>query len=86
MKVKVYDSGTTSCRALVHRIQCAITELGGQCVVEQVCDLDLILAAGIEETPAWAIGDEVMTTGILPSLEQIKADLVTHCHKNGGTH
>jgi len=84
MKIRVYDSGCSNCKALVHRIQCAITELGGQCVVEEVHDADAISAAGVDETPAWGIGDDIMSTGIIPSLAQIKADLLTHCQQSGG--
>lgn len=84
MQIKVYNSGSTECAALVHTIQCAITELGGKCELVEIRGAAAIAAAGVRKTPAWGIGDEIMSSGQLPSLNQIKADLLIYCQQHDG--
>lgn len=72
MKVTIYGMGCTKCHQLYDNANMAIEELGLQCELEKVTDFNKIAAQGIMLTPALAIDGNIVSSGNIPSVEEIK--------------
>ena len=72
-KVQILGTGCPKCKQLAENAETAARELGIECEVEKVTDINEIMAFGVMMTPALAVDGEVQSSGKLLSPDQIKA-------------
>ena len=72
MKIQIYGSGCKKCAKLAENAKAAAEELGVECEIEKVQQLDDISAAGVLFTPALGIDGEVKSSGKVLSPDAIK--------------
>ena len=75
MKLQVLGTGCPKCRRLVENAQAAAAQLGLDCEVVKVTDINDIMKFGVMMTPALAVDGVVKAAGKVPSVEEIKAML-----------
>ncbi|MBD3169469.1 MAG: thioredoxin family protein [candidate division Zixibacteria bacterium] len=73
MKLKVLGPGCARCRELFERTQKAVSELGIECELEKVEDINQITSYGVLFTPALVIDEQLKFSGKLPSVEELKS-------------
>ena len=71
-KIQILGPGCQKCKVLASRVEQAARELGLECEIERVTDINAILATGIMSTPALAVDGTVKFYGHVPSLDRIK--------------
>jgi small redox-active disulfide protein 2 len=72
MKIKILGTGCNSCKLLEENVRTAIRELGIDAEVIKVDDFMDIMAFHVAKTPGLVIDDEVITTGRLLSVTEVK--------------
>ena len=72
MKIQILGTGCPKCKQLTEHAQRAVDELGLECEIEKVTEMDKILSFGILMTPGLALDGEVLASGKLLSVEKIK--------------
>lgn len=72
MKIKVLGSGCANCKALEARTLEALDSLGLDAPIEKVTDFPSILAYDVMSTPALVVDDQVVLTGRVPSVEELR--------------
>jgi small redox-active disulfide protein 2 len=72
MKIQILGTGCPKCKQLTEHAQRAVDELGLECEIEKVTQMDEILSFGILMTPGLALDGEVLASGKLLSVEKIK--------------
>lgn len=72
MKIQVLGSGCPKCKTLTERVESAVAELGLDCTVEKVTDINEIIGFGVMVTPGLVVDGEVKSSGKLLSVEDIK--------------
>lgn len=70
--IQVLGPGCPNCQTLARRAEEAVRELGIECEVEKITDINAITGYGIVLTPALVIDGDVKTSGRVLSTEQIK--------------
>jgi small redox-active disulfide protein 2 len=70
--IKILGPGCTKCRTLAANAETAVRELGLDCGVEKVTDINTITSYNVMMTPALVVDDTVKSTGKVLSVEQIK--------------
>ncbi len=70
--IKVLGPGCPKCEELVQRTRQAIDELGIDCTVEKVADIMEITSYGVMMTPALVVDGQVVMSGKVPSLDDLK--------------
>jgi len=75
MKIQILGTGCPKCRKLVESAQAAVRELGFECEVEKVTDINEILGFGVMITPTLVVDGEVKSVGKALSSDQVKAFL-----------
>jgi small redox-active disulfide protein 2 len=70
--VKVLGPGCPKCQELMKQTQQAVTELGLECHLEKVTDIQEIMRFGVMFTPALVVDGAVKVSGKVPSVEDIK--------------
>lgn len=76
MDIKILGTGCTNCRNLEANTRTALAELGLTVEIDKVTDPGEIVAWGVMSTPALVIDDEVVLSGRVPPIAQIKQLLV----------
>lgn len=71
-KIEILGTGCPKCRKLAEQVQHAALELKLECEIEKVEDIQQIIAYGVMMTPALVVDGQVMVTGKVPSLDDIK--------------
>lgn len=71
-RIQVLGPGCQKCKVLAERVTRAVRELGIECEIEKVSDINRIIEFGIMSTPALAVDGTVKSSGHVPSLEKIK--------------
>ena len=71
-EIKVLGPGCPKCHEMMKQTEQAVSELGLECSVEKISDIDKILGYGVMMTPALVVNGEVKVTGKVPSVEDIK--------------
>lgn len=71
-EVKVLGPGCPKCQELMVQTQKAVEELGLECSVEKVTDIQQITSYGVMMTPALVVDGQVKVTGRVPSRDDIK--------------
>jgi len=70
--IAILGPGCSNCQTLAKRAEEAVQELGIECEVKKITDIDVITGYGVMLTPALAIDGEVRMSGKVLSIEQIK--------------
>jgi len=70
--IEVLGPGCANCTLLYERTRQAAQELGLECEVEKVTDLNVILGYRVMSTPALVVDGQVKLTGRVPSVGQLK--------------
>lgn len=71
-KIQILGTGCPKCRKLMKNAEQAVTELGTDCEIEKVTDINEIMSFGVMMTPALVVDGEVKATGKVISPDQIK--------------
>jgi small redox-active disulfide protein 2 len=72
MKIQVLGSGCPKCRTLTERVGEAVAELGLDCEIEKITEINKIVEFGVMVTPGLVIDGDVKSAGKLLSVEEIK--------------
>ena len=75
-RILVLGPGCSKCQLLVSHAEQAAQELGVECVIEKITDLQQIMALGVMMTPALVIDGAVKSVGRVLPVEEIKKLLV----------
>jgi len=71
-KIQILGTGCPKCKKLTENAQAAIAELGLDCDVEKVTDVNEIMKFGVMMTPALAVDGQVKVFGKVASSDEIK--------------
>jgi small redox-active disulfide protein 2 len=72
MTIKVLGPGCMNCKTLERRTIEALQELNIDATVEKVEDYQMIASYGIMRTPGLVINERVVSSGLVPKVEDIK--------------
>ena len=72
MKIQVLGSCCPKCKTLAERVDSAVAELGLECEVEKVTEINKIIEFGVMMTPGLVIDGDVKSAGKLLSVDEIK--------------
>jgi small redox-active disulfide protein 2 len=72
MKIEVLGPGCQRCNTLEENVRTAVRELGIEARVTKVSEITEIAARGVFTTPGLALDGQVVATGRLLSVNQIK--------------
>ncbi|MBU1707059.1 TM0996/MTH895 family glutaredoxin-like protein [bacterium] len=70
--IKILGTGCPKCNKLAKNAEAAVHELGVDCKIEKVTDINAIMAHGVMMTPALVIDDEVKIVGKVATTDEIK--------------
>ncbi|NIT35253.1 MAG: thioredoxin family protein [candidate division Zixibacteria bacterium] len=71
-RIQVLGPGCPKCRKLAANAEAAARELGLECEVEKITDIEAIMSFNVMMTPALAVDGEVKVAGKVPSKDEIK--------------
>ena len=71
-RIQILGTGCPKCKKLAENAEAAARELGLECEVEKVTDIEAIMAFNVMMTPALAVDGDVKVVGKVPSVEEIK--------------
>ena len=74
-KIQILGTGCPKCKALTQNAETAAKEMGIECQIEKVTEINEIMKFGVMMTPALVIDGQVKVVGKILSPEQIKAML-----------
>jgi small redox-active disulfide protein 2 len=72
MKLQILGTGCPKCKKLAENAEAAVKDLGVECNIEKVTDINEIMKFGVMMTPALAIDGQVKVVGKVPSADEIK--------------
>ena len=72
MDIKILGSGCAKCQTLEQLTHNAVDQLGLEAEYEKVTDPGEIASWGVMATPALVIDDEVVVSGRVPNVDDIK--------------
>jgi small redox-active disulfide protein 2 len=72
VRIEVLGPGCANCERLYRNTERAVKELGLDCRLEKVTDLNVIMGYRILSTPGLVIDGVVQFSGRVPSVEQLK--------------
>jgi len=73
--IKVLGPGCAKCRKLFENVEQAVSELGIDCEVEKITDINAITSYRVMMTPALVIDEEVKSSGKALSIDELKTIL-----------
>jgi small redox-active disulfide protein 2 len=76
MRVQILGTGCPKCKKLMENAQAAIQDLGLECDIDKVTDINEIMKFGVMMTPALAVDGQVKVVGKVVSPDEIKKLLV----------
>jgi len=71
-RIQILGPGCQKCQALYERTRQAASEMGIDCEIEKITDIDQMLSFGIVTTPALVVDGTVKMYGHVPSVARIK--------------
>jgi small redox-active disulfide protein 2 len=71
-RIEVLGPGCANCKVLYERTQRAAKELGLECEIEKITDLNVIMGYRVMSTPGLVVDGELKFSGRVPSVEQLK--------------
>ena len=72
MKIQILGTGCPKCKKLAENAEVAAKELGLDCEIEKVTQINDIMAFGVMLTPALVVNGEVKSAGKALSADDIK--------------
>jgi small redox-active disulfide protein 2 len=78
MNIKVLGPGCMNCKTLERRTIEALQELKIDAKVEKVVEYQKIAGYGIMRTPGLVIDEKVVSSGVVPKVEEIKSMILKH--------
>lgn len=72
MKIEILGVGCFKCKQLTANTRDAVNELNIKAEISKVTDIDKITEYGVIMTPALAIDGKVVSSGKVPSKDEIK--------------
>jgi small redox-active disulfide protein 2 len=75
-EIKVLGPGCASCEGLAADVKTLVEELGIECEIEKITDINQMLSFGVMLTPALVVDGEVKVAGKRPSMDELKGMLV----------
>jgi small redox-active disulfide protein 2 len=70
--ILVLGPGCPNCQTLYERTQRAAQELGLECAISKVTDINAIVGFGVMSTPALIVDGTIKVQGRVPTLAQLK--------------
>jgi small redox-active disulfide protein 2 len=70
--IQILGPGCQKCQVLYERTRQAANEIGLECEIEKVSDIDAIVSFGILSTPALVVDGTVKVNGRVPTVAQLK--------------
>jgi len=71
-KIQILGTGCPKCKKLAEHAETAAKELGVECEIEKITDINEILKYGVMMTPALAVDGDVKSVGKVMSVDDIK--------------
>jgi len=71
-KIQILGPGCQKCQSLYERTRQAASEMGIDCEIEKITDIDQMLSFGIMSTPALVVDGTVKVYGHVPTVARIK--------------
>ena len=71
-EIKILGPGCPNCTSLYQNTEQAAKDLGLDCTIDKVTDINEIISFGVMMTPALVVDDEIKALGKVPSVEEIK--------------
>jgi len=72
MKIQILGTGCPKCETLARHANEAVEELGIECEIEKIKDIQEIIKFGVMMTPGLVINGKVESVGKVLSVERIK--------------
>lgn len=72
MKIQILGTGCPKCKQLIQHAEEAVGQLGIDCQIEKVTEIDQILSFGVMMTPGLALDGKVVSSGKVLSVEKIR--------------
>lgn len=72
MKIQILGTGCSKCKKLAENAEMAARELGIECEIEKIADINEIMKFGVMMTPALAVDGHVKVVGNVPNASEIK--------------
>ena len=72
MKISVLGPGCPKCELLAKNTKQAVQDLGIECEVEKITDIEEIVKYGVMMTPGLVVDGQVKSVGKVLSVEKIK--------------
>lgn len=72
MEIRILGTGCPKCHKLEEETRQAAAEMGLDCNIEKVSELNDIMSYGVMMTPALVVDGEVKVVGKVPAREDIK--------------
>lgn len=72
MKIQILGSGCPKCKKLTANTEAATKELGLECVIEKVTDIQKIMEYGVIMTPVLVVDGAVKIVGKAPDIDEVK--------------
>jgi len=71
--IQVLGTGCSKCKKLEENAKLAAEQIGLECEILKVTDINAIVEMGVMMTPALVIDGEVQVVGRVPSVAELKA-------------
>jgi small redox-active disulfide protein 2 len=75
--IKVLGPGCPKCQKLFANVEEAVSELGIDCEIKKITDINAITSYSVMMTPALVVDEEVKSSGRALSVKELKALLAT---------
>ncbi len=74
-KIQILGTGCPKCKKLSENAEAAAKELGIECEIEKITDINEILKFGVMMTPALVVDGDVKSVGKVMSVDDIREAL-----------
>ena len=74
-KIEILGTGCPKCKRFAENAEAAARELGVECEIEKVTDINEIMKFGVMMTPALAVDGVVKSVGKVMSVDDVKGFL-----------
>lgn len=72
MHIKILGTGCSKCKKLEEVTRAVADQLGLQCTIEKVTDLEKIMAYSVMSTPSLVIDEVVKVSGRIPDKDEMQ--------------
>jgi len=77
MQIKILGTGCAKCSKLAELAELAAKETVADYTLEKVAEIDRIIAYGVISTPALVVDGQVLCSGRVPAINEIKKMLLS---------